>query len=80
MSDRLFVRPARPGLRVRREDASGHIPAEGERVALTTYIRRRLRDGDLVRVETPSAGTDTDTPAEQPDLPPRTGRNRKQER
>ena len=48
-----FVQPA-PGLLVRREDAAGYIADEGEDVVLTTYYRRRLRDGDLVRAEPPA--------------------------
>ena len=51
--ERVRVRP-REGLRVRYEDAArGHVPAEGADVALTTYYRRRLADGDLVAVPPP---------------------------
>ena len=42
-----FVRPA-DGRVVYREDGGSVIPESGEDVPLTTYYRRRLRDGDLV--------------------------------
>ena len=48
--DKLHVKPAE-GRQVRREDGS-IIPAEGAQVPNSTYYRRRLRDGDLVKVAT----------------------------
>ncbi|RXE49213.1 DUF2635 domain-containing protein [Chromohalobacter israelensis] len=39
-------------LQVRRENGKP-IPAGGAHVELTPYIRRRLRDGDLVRTNAP---------------------------
>ena len=39
-------------LQVRRENGKP-IPATGAQVELTPYIRRRLRDGDLVRAQAP---------------------------
>ncbi len=57
MLDRLFVKPA-AGLKVR-DDASGqHLPPEGKDVPDTPYWRRRLRSGDVVRVEPPAAPSD----------------------
>ena len=48
-----FVKPA-PGRLVRFEDPSlGHIPPEGEAVALTKYYRRRIAVGDLVPAKVP---------------------------
>ncbi len=53
MTDTAFVKPA-DGLIVSRENpAEGDIPAEGAEVALTSYYRRRLADGDLVRAKKP---------------------------
>ena len=43
----IFVKP-KAGLLVRLADASRHVFAEGEEVLNSSYIRRRLRDGDLV--------------------------------
>ena len=45
----ITVKPA-DGLKVRKEDGRGHFAAEGEKAELTTYIRRRLKAGDLVEV------------------------------
>lgn len=41
-------------LLVRRESNGKPIPAEGAPVEHTPYIRRRLRDGDLVRATAPA--------------------------
>lgn len=49
----MRVRPARPGLLVPDPDAAPHnrfLPAEGRDVPDTEYWRRRLADGDVVRV------------------------------
>lgn len=53
MSDMLKVAPAE-GLQVRKE-SGGLIPAGGCEVPNTSYYRRRLRDGDLVKAETKTA-------------------------
>jgi translation initiation factor IF-1 len=53
MDNKLHVKPAE-GRQVRREDGTV-IPAEGDRVPNTTYYRRRLREGDLVKVESKTA-------------------------
>lgn len=42
----LYLKP-RDGLQVRKPDGRV-LAAAGERVALTTYWRRRLRDGDVL--------------------------------
>lgn len=54
MNETIKVTPG-PGLKVRREDGRGHIAAAGETVALTTYVRRRLAEGDLT--EAPARAT-----------------------
>ena len=47
-----FLRPAE-GRVVIREDGNGAVPETGEDVPLTTYYRRRLKDGDLVPASRP---------------------------
>ena len=48
--ERQRVQPA-PGMLVRYETPSrGHIPPQGAAVPMTSYYRRRVRDGDLVIV------------------------------
>lgn len=46
-------KPDQGVLQVRRERDGKPIPAEGAAVELTPYIRRRLRDGDLVKAQAP---------------------------
>lgn len=61
MADKIYVKPRarnpkKPDagqLRVRRPDGR-RIPAEGAWVARDTYIRRRMRDGDLVEAKPPA--------------------------
>lgn len=48
---RKFLKPGE-GRTVRREDTGALWPAEGDFTELTTFVRRRLDDGDLV-VATP---------------------------
>ncbi|SDK32029.1 DUF2635 domain-containing protein [Billgrantia gudaonensis] len=45
-------KPDQGVLQVRRENGKP-IPAEGATVELTPFIRRRLRDGDLVKAAPP---------------------------
>ena len=45
-----FLKPA-AGLLVRLEDATRHLLAEGEAVVITSYWRRRMRDGDVVKAK-----------------------------
>ena len=49
-----FVKPAK-GMLVRLEDCSRHVAAEGEDLPFTAYLRRRLRDGDLIEAKRPKA-------------------------
>lgn len=51
--DKLHVKPA-DGRQVRREDGS-IIPADGAQVPNSTYYRRRIKDGDLVKVDSKTA-------------------------
>jgi len=48
MSDKLKVKPA-PGVNVRRQNGM-HI-AEGEYVPNNSFYRRRIKDGDLIKIE-----------------------------
>lgn len=43
----VFVRPAKPGARVRKEDGT-LLPAEGDTVKHSIYWVRREADGDVV--------------------------------
>jgi hypothetical protein len=47
--EKIFVKPA-PGLAIRNMDRAGYplIATDGQWVAPSMYIRRRLRAGDLV--------------------------------
>ncbi|MFP3943813.1 MAG: DUF2635 domain-containing protein [Alphaproteobacteria bacterium] len=73
MMDRIRVMP-REGVKVRTEDGSRFIKEKGEPVPLTTYYRRRLRDGDLIE-EPPSPGGLR--PASAPDTDDGKGRKAK---
>ena len=59
-TDTAWVRPA-PGIKVRKEDPTqGHLPEEGAHVPLTSYYRRRLKDGDVVRGRRPGKPAEAD--------------------
>lgn len=45
-----FLKPAE-GMLVRLEDCTRHLFKEGEEVMMSTYWRRRLRDGDVTEVK-----------------------------
>lgn len=49
MSDKLKVKP-REGVNVRRQENGMHI-AEGEYVPNNSFYRRRIKDGDLIKIE-----------------------------
>lgn len=51
---RLFLKPAE-GRIVRREDDGELWPAEGDFAERTQFVRRRLKDGDLVEAPPPRA-------------------------
>ena len=48
--DTKFLKPGK-GLLVRLEDATRHLFAEGEHVVMSTYWRRRVRDGDVTEAK-----------------------------
>lgn len=50
MSERIKVKPAREGLKVRITPEGRHIAADGELVTMTPWLQRRLYKGDLVKV------------------------------
>ena len=47
-----FLKPA-TGMKVRLENATRHLYAEGEDVVMSAYWRRRKRDGDVVETRPP---------------------------
>lgn len=49
---KIFLKPA-PGLAVINPQTDKPLPPEGAAVELTTYWRRRLNDGDVVRSAAP---------------------------
>lgn len=53
MDARLYVKPARPGLRVVDPDSGLALPEEGAEIRTTTYWRRRIRCGDVEVLEGP---------------------------
>lgn len=56
MSKTLYLKPA-PGRSVDQPDTLQPWPAEGMETASTLFVRRRLKDGDLVEAERPAAKT-----------------------
>lgn len=48
----VYVKPA-PGLKVRDPRDRRHVPADGAWLPDTTYLRRRLRSGDLAKATPP---------------------------
>ena len=54
MRETAFLKPA-AGLKVRHQDPRrGHVDPDGEEIVLTSFYRRRLADGDLVRAKRPA--------------------------
>jgi hypothetical protein len=51
---RVYAKPARPGLLVRRDDNGQFVAAEGEWLSLSRYMARRFSDGDLVECAPPA--------------------------
>ncbi|AUZ85848.1 DUF2635 domain-containing protein [Methylophaga nitratireducenticrescens] len=48
--DKLFLQPAKPNVRVRHADRSGHLNIHGEYVTQSIHWKRRLRDGDVIQL------------------------------
>lgn len=65
MADKIFVRPAE-GARVRLEDGSGYVPADGALLERTRYVNRRLADGDLIETTPPAADASADAAEDKP--------------
>jgi hypothetical protein len=51
---RVYAKPARRGLLVRRDDNRQFIAADGEWLNVSRYIARRFSDGDLVECAPPA--------------------------
>jgi hypothetical protein len=49
---RLFLKPAE-GRAVRRQEDGEPWPAEGDFTERTQFVRRRLKDGDLIEAQPP---------------------------
>ena len=47
-----FLKPA-TGMKVRLENATRHLLAEGEEVTTSAYWRRRIKDGDVAEAKPP---------------------------
>jgi hypothetical protein len=50
----MRLKPARPDLKVRVPGFAGHVPPEGAELPDTEFVRRRVRDGDLVPADAPA--------------------------
>lgn len=46
-----FLKPANEKLKVRKPDTGEYLSAEGEHVELTSYWRRRMKDGDVIDIK-----------------------------
>lgn len=66
----MRVKPAE-GLRVPYEDKPGFVEPEGEDLPVTSFIIRRLRDGELLRVEPPAEDEPAGEPPAESDQKPR---------
>ena len=47
-----FLKPA-AGMKVRLENATRHLLAEGESLTMSAYWRRRIKDGDVIAAKPP---------------------------
>ena len=47
-----FLKPA-AGMKVRLENATRHLLAEGEDIVMSAYWRRRIKDGDVAEAKLP---------------------------
>ncbi len=50
---RIFIKPAAPGLKVRKP-VNGYLAAEGEEVNADSYWLRRMADGDVIEAQRPA--------------------------
>ena len=53
-----FLKPA-PGMKVRLENATRHLLAEGESVTMSAYWRRRIKDGDVTDAKPPKSAKES---------------------
>lgn len=51
------LKPANDAIKVRDPVTGEHLPAAGANVELTSYWRRRMRDGDVVEVPAKAKAT-----------------------
>lgn len=54
--DRIFIKPAAPGLKVRKP-VNGYLAFDGEEVNADSYWLRRIADGDVVEADRPADAT-----------------------
>lgn len=48
-----FLKPAKDTLKVRDPATGEYLPTEGKEVEVTSYWRRRIKDGDVVEASKP---------------------------
>jgi len=51
--DRIFIKPAAPGLKVRKP-VNGYLATDGEEVNAESYWLRRMADGDVIKTDRPA--------------------------
>lgn len=56
MDNRVYLKPAKAEVKVRKPDTS-HLAADGEWVPLTTYWKRRLATKEVVKARPPKQST-----------------------
>lgn len=54
MADEKFVKPAKAGAVIPHPDLKRRLPAEGDWWPDDQFLKRRLRDGDVVEAKPPS--------------------------
>jgi hypothetical protein len=54
MTDKFFIKPARPDLLVRDPIDMKPLPAEGAEKPMSQHWLRRARDGDVIEVKKPA--------------------------
>lgn len=78
MNKPVFLIP-REGVKIREEHGLGHFPAEGDTRMITSYLNRRIKDGDLlVRENSPMPGPAPAVDAKQESKPEGRGTKKNQ--
>lgn len=54
MSNKITIKPAKPGNKVHLEGKREFLPEEGAEVERSTYWVRRLRDGSVIEIKRPA--------------------------